>query len=64
MGVGGSISFVSAYAALVPDAEILLTGVQDPGTRAHGPNESLDLSVFERACIAETPLLGYLAATG
>jgi cysteinylglycine-S-conjugate dipeptidase len=57
MGVGGSIAFVTAFARFAPGAEILITGVEDPDTRAHGPNESLDLAVFERACLAETLLL-------
>jgi len=64
IGVGGSLPFVSAYAELVPGAEILITGVEDPGTRAHGPNESLHLTTFARACLAETLLLRNLAATG
>ena len=38
IGVGGSISFVTGYAGLVPGAEILITGVEDPDTRAHGAN--------------------------
>jgi len=62
IGVGGSISFVTAYAGLVPDAEILITGVEDPDTRAHGANESLHLGVVERACLAETLLLRNIAA--
>ena len=61
IGVGGSIGFVTAYAAAFPEAEILITGVEDPGTRAHGTNESLDLAVFERACLAEALLLRNLA---
>jgi len=56
-GAGGSIPFVTAYAGLFPDAEILITGVEDPGTRAHGSNESLHLATFERACLAEALLL-------
>jgi acetylornithine deacetylase/succinyl-diaminopimelate desuccinylase-like protein len=60
-GAGGSIPFVTAYAGLFPDAEILITGVEDPGTRAHGSNESLHLATFERACLAEALLLGHLA---
>ncbi len=60
MGAGGSIPFVTAYAALFPDAEILITGVEDPGTRAHGANESLHLPTFERACLAEALLLANL----
>jgi acetylornithine deacetylase/succinyl-diaminopimelate desuccinylase-like protein len=57
VGVGGSIPFVTGYTELIPDAEILITGVEDPDTRAHGTNESLDLRMFERACVAETLLL-------
>jgi acetylornithine deacetylase/succinyl-diaminopimelate desuccinylase-like protein len=60
-GAGGSIPFVTAYAARFPDAEILITGVEDPDTRAHGANESLHLATFERACLAEALLLSYLA---
>jgi acetylornithine deacetylase/succinyl-diaminopimelate desuccinylase-like protein len=56
-GAGGSIPFVTAYAGLFPDAEILITGVEDPATRAHGANESLHLATFERACLAEALLL-------
>jgi acetylornithine deacetylase/succinyl-diaminopimelate desuccinylase-like protein len=56
-GAGGSIPFVTAYAARFPDAEILITGVEDPDTRAHGANESLHLATFERACLAEALLL-------
>jgi cysteinylglycine-S-conjugate dipeptidase len=61
MGAGGSIPFVTAYAARFPDAEILVTGVEDPDTRAHSGNESLHLATFERACLAEALLLNNLA---
>jgi acetylornithine deacetylase/succinyl-diaminopimelate desuccinylase-like protein len=60
-GVGGSINFVNVIAARFPQAEILITGVEDPDTRAHGPNESLHLAEFERACLAEALLLAHLA---
>jgi cysteinylglycine-S-conjugate dipeptidase len=60
IGTGGSIPFVTAYSQLVPAAEILVTGVEDPDTRAHGANESLHLATFERACLAETLLLSRL----
>jgi cysteinylglycine-S-conjugate dipeptidase len=63
VGAGGSIPFVTGYAELVPEAEILITGVEDPDTRAHGANESLHLATFERACLAEALLLHRLAAT-
>jgi cysteinylglycine-S-conjugate dipeptidase len=61
IGAGGSIPFVTAYAGLFPDAEILVTGVEDPDTRAHGANESLHLATFDRACLAEALLLAQLA---
>jgi acetylornithine deacetylase/succinyl-diaminopimelate desuccinylase-like protein len=61
VGAGGSIPFVTAYAGLFPDAEILITGVEDPAARAHGANESLHLATFERACLAEALLLRDLA---
>jgi acetylornithine deacetylase/succinyl-diaminopimelate desuccinylase-like protein len=61
MGVGGSIPFVSAFGEVYPQATVLLTGVEDPDTRAHGTNESVHLGEFERACVAETLLLAALA---
>ncbi|MBP8880645.1 MAG: dipeptidase [Dermatophilaceae bacterium] len=62
MGVGGSIPFVAAFAARFPDAAILVTGVEDPDTRAHGTNESLHLDEWERACVAEAVLFARLGA--
>jgi cysteinylglycine-S-conjugate dipeptidase len=64
IGVGGSIPFVTAYAGAVPGAEILVTGVEDPDTRAHGANESLHLLTFERASVAEALLLHRLGERG
>jgi acetylornithine deacetylase/succinyl-diaminopimelate desuccinylase-like protein len=61
MGAGGSIPFVTAYAERFPAAEILVTGVEDPETHAHGPDESLHLAVLERATMAEAFLLGGLS---
>ncbi|MFP5347893.1 MAG: dipeptidase [Actinomycetes bacterium] len=61
IGVGGSIDFVTTFARRFPQAEVLITGVEDPDTRAHGPNESVHLADFERAVVAETLLLGRLA---
>ncbi|MBT8213534.1 MAG: dipeptidase [Acidimicrobiia bacterium] len=61
MGVGGSIPFVAAFADAYPDASILLTGVGDPTSGAHGPNESLDLEELRRGCLAEAIALQLLA---
>jgi cysteinylglycine-S-conjugate dipeptidase len=57
IGVGGSIGFMGPFAEAFPDAEVLITGVEDPDTRAHAANESLHLAGFERACLAEALLL-------
>ena len=59
-GVGGSIPFISDLVRRFPEADILITGVEDPDTRAHSPNESLDLGVLWRAALAETTLLSLL----
>ena len=61
MGIGGSIPFIAEFAAIFPDAAILVTGVEDPDTRAHGADESLHLGEFERVCLAEAVLLERLA---
>lgn len=62
MGMGGSIPFIAEFAAAFPQATILVTGVEDPGTQAHSVNESLHLGVLERAATAEALLLAKLAA--
>ena len=61
MGVGGSIPFIAEFAEIFPAAAILVTGVEDPDTRAHGADESLHLAEFERVCLAEAVLLERLA---
>jgi acetylornithine deacetylase/succinyl-diaminopimelate desuccinylase-like protein len=61
MGVGGSIPFIATFQDLFPGATILVTGVEDPDSRAHGPNESLHLAEFERVCLAEAFLLANVA---
>jgi hypothetical protein len=61
IGVGGSIPFIADLVALYPRATVLITGVEDPDTRAHGTDESLHLGEFERACLAETLFLAGMA---
>jgi len=61
MGVGGSIPFIAEFLESFPEASVLVTGVEDPDTRAHGANEGLHLAEFERVCLAETLLLVNLA---
>jgi len=61
IGIGGSIPFIATFQQLFPGAAILVTGVEDPDSRAHGPNESLHLGEFARACLAEALLLQEIA---
>ncbi|HET6562504.1 MAG TPA: dipeptidase [Marmoricola sp.] len=57
MGMGGSIPFIAALQEAFPQASVLVTGVEDPDTRAHGANEGLHLAEFARVCLAEALLL-------
>src|SRR3954449_10117966 len=61
MGGGGSIPFISDFLAAYPEASVLVTGVEDPDTRAHGANEALHLAEFQRVVHAEALLLAKLA---
>ncbi|WP_349898191.1 dipeptidase [Parafrigoribacterium soli] len=64
MGIGGSIPFIADLVQLFPAAQILVTGVEDPDSRAHSPNESLHLGVFHRAILTEAVLLARLTERG
>lgn len=64
IGVGGSIPFIAELVEEFPGAQILVTGVEDPDSRAHSPNESLHLGVFKRALLSEALLLARLDARG
>jgi acetylornithine deacetylase/succinyl-diaminopimelate desuccinylase-like protein len=57
IGVGGSIPFISTFATLFPNAQIMVTGVEEPDSRAHSPNESQHLPTLKRAMTAEALLL-------
>lgn len=57
MGVGGSIPFISSFVSAFPEAQVLVTGVEDPDSRAHSPNESLHIESFMRAIEAEVIFL-------
>lgn len=59
-GIGGSIPFISDLLEVFPAAQILVTGVEDPDSRAHSANESLHLGDFRHAILAEALLLARL----
>ena len=57
IGVGGSIPFIADLDRVFPGASVLVTGVEDPDSRAHGTDESLHLGEFAKVCLAEALLL-------
>ncbi|HZX07527.1 dipeptidase [Kribbella sp.] len=61
MGMGGSIPFIAEFQQAFPAATVLVTGVEDPDTRAHGIDEGLHLAEFRKVCLAEALLLQNLA---
>ncbi|MEE2523321.1 dipeptidase [Pseudarthrobacter sp. J75] len=63
-GIGGSIPFIADLLQVYPAAQILVTGVEDPDSRAHSANESLHLDDFRKAIVAEALMLAKLNETG
>jgi acetylornithine deacetylase/succinyl-diaminopimelate desuccinylase-like protein len=61
VGIGGTIPFVALFGRRFGDLPLILNGVIDPETTAHGPNESMHLGVFERAIAANVYLLAELS---
>jgi cysteinylglycine-S-conjugate dipeptidase len=53
IGIGGSIPFIAELERVFPKAQVLVTGVEDPDSRAHSPNESLHLETFKSAVLAQ-----------
>ncbi|MBW3602504.1 MAG: M20/M25/M40 family metallo-hydrolase [Actinobacteria bacterium] len=64
VGVGGTIPFVEPFAHAFGGVPALLTGVEDPDTRAHGTDESLHLADWRNACLAQALLLWELCGPG
>lgn len=63
-GVGGTIPFISALARVFPDASVLVTGVEDQESRAHGTNESVDLGMLRRTGLTEALFIARLSQQG
>jgi len=62
-GQGGSIPVCNALHDALPDAEIMLVGVEEPRCLIHAPNESVDPGEIERMALAEALFLsGYRTA--
>lgn len=65
-GQGGSIPLCNAFQQALPDAEIMLLGVEEPSCLIHAPNESVDPREIERVALVLALLierrLGFAAA--
>lgn len=59
-GQGGSIPLATALAELVPEAEIMLLGVEEPASHIHAPNESVDPDELRRTALAQALFLADL----
>ncbi|MDR3128517.1 MAG: M20/M25/M40 family metallo-hydrolase [Bifidobacteriaceae bacterium] len=61
IGIGGSIPFTSDLQEVFPQAEILITGVEDPDARAHSANESVHIGELKKAFLGECYMLKKIA---
>lgn len=61
VGIGGSIPFVALFGRRYASLPLILNGVLDPQSGAHGPDESLHLGIFEKAVLANVYLLDELS---
>ncbi len=64
VGIGGSIPFVSLFGKRFSRLPLMLNGVIDPETGAHGPNESMDIGVYVKTAVANVHLYDELGALG
>ncbi|OZG68891.1 dipeptidase [Bifidobacterium eulemuris] len=60
-GEGGSIPFIPELQRIFPDAQVLVTGPEDPKANAHSPNESISLPGLKSNVVTEALLLDKLA---
>ena len=62
IGIGGSIPFVALFGERYATLPLVLNGVIDPETGAHGPNESMDVNVYRKTVLANVYLYEELAS--
>lgn len=60
IGVGGSIPFISDFQREFPQAQVLVTGVEDPRANAHSEDESASVSTVRNAALSEALFLSRL----
>lgn len=61
IGIGGSIPFVALFGKRFSRLPLVLNGVIDPETGAHGPNESMHIGVYAKTVTANVHLYDELA---
>ena len=61
VGIGGSIPFVALFGQRFARLPLVLNGVIDPETGAHGPNESMHVGVYTKTVAANVHLYAELA---
>jgi acetylornithine deacetylase/succinyl-diaminopimelate desuccinylase-like protein len=61
IGIGGSIPFVALFGKRFSKLPLVLNGVIDPETGAHGPNESMHVGVYAKTVKANVHLYEELA---
>ncbi len=61
-GEGGSIPLCNVLGETLPDAEIMLLGVEEPACLIHAPNESVDPAEISRIALAEALFLTHYRA--
>lgn len=61
VGLGGSIPFVALFGRRFSQLPLILNGVIDPETGAHGPNESMHVGVYTKTIKANVHLYDELA---
>ncbi len=61
IGIGGSIPFVALFGKRFSTLPLVLNGVIDPETGAHGPNESMHIGVYTKTVKANVHLYAELA---
>lgn len=64
IGIGGSIPFVALFGQRFSRLPLILNGVIDPETGAHGPNESMHIGVYVKTAVANVYLYDELSALG
>jgi acetylornithine deacetylase/succinyl-diaminopimelate desuccinylase-like protein len=61
--MGGTVPFVHDFLAALDQPELVLVGVGDPHSNAHGVDESVAIDDLRRTAVAEALFLARLGET-